>query len=139
MGLEFEHLVMAAGLLHFCQVPAMIVAPKMLNWKEEMTAMSPINRRIVQVMGIAVILTVLGLGLVVAFGAEEIAGGTPLGTGLALFLGIFWSYRAGVQILLYHRIWPGGLVGRGSHYGLCLLFTGQSLVYLAAAIRPLLE
>ena len=130
---------MAAGLLHFCQVPAMIVAPRMLGWKEEMAAMSPINRRIVQVMGLAIMLTVLGTGVVVAWGAQEIAAGTPLGAALATFLAVFWTYRAAVQIVVYHRIWPGGFIGRASHYGLCLLFTCLTAVYAAAAIRPLLE
>lgn len=138
MSLKFEHLIMAAGLLHFCQVPAMIVAPKMLEWKKEMAMLTPINRRIVQVIGIAIMLTVLGMGLVVAWGAAEIAAATPLGLALAIFLTVFWAYRGTVQFVVYHRIWPGGFLGRASHYGLCLLFTFLTLVYGAAAIRPLM-
>ncbi|HEX7008884.1 MAG TPA: hypothetical protein VF184_02815 [Phycisphaeraceae bacterium] len=135
--ITLTNLVLLAGLLHFCQIPAMLAAPRMLGWKEDLAKLAVINRRIVQVIGIAIVIVGVGLGIVVVCAPADVAGGSRAGMGLACFLGVFWGYRAAVQYLLYHRIWPRGVVGRLSHYGLCGLFTFQSVVYLAAFLAGL--
>ncbi len=127
---SLQNLLFLAGLLHFCQVPAMIAAPRMLGWAEDLAKLQVMNRRIVQVMGLAIMIVVLGMGVVVMVGAGDLAAGGPLAAGVCAFLGVFWLYRDVVQIGLYRRIWPGGVVGRLSHYGLCVLFFFLAAAYL---------
>ena len=129
--LTMQHLVFTAGLLHLCQVPSMIAAPRMLGWKQDLAQLEPINRRIVQVIGIAIMIVVIGLGIVVMIAPGDLLS-TRLGAALAGFLMIFWLYRAVVQVLLYRRIWPKGWLGQVSHYGLSLLFFALSGIYSAA-------
>jgi hypothetical protein len=123
------NLVFLAGLLHFCQIPAMMVAPKMLKWKEDLSQLSPINQWIFRVIAGGIMLAVFGLGVVVVSAPNEIAEGGKLGMTLCAFLAVFWVYRAVIQIFLYSRIWPGGWLGRLSHYGLCALFLFQTGAY----------
>jgi hypothetical protein len=138
MGLEqlftLRNFVFAAGALQFCQIPAMMVAPRMLGWKEDLEKLATMNRRIVKVIGLAIVLVGVGTGAIVACAADEMVSGSRLACGLSLFLGVFWGYRALVQYFLYFRIWPKGFMGRLSNYGLAALFTFQSIVYLAAFV-----
>jgi hypothetical protein len=124
--------VFTAGLLHLCQIPAMVAAPRMLGWKQDLAQLQPINRQIVQVIGIAIMIVVIGLGIVVMIGSAELVSGSPLAGGLTCFLGVFWLYRGAIQVGLYRRIWPGGWLGRASHHGLTVLFFGLSGIYFAA-------
>lgn len=130
--LTVHHLVLLAGLLHFCQVPAMMVLPRMFEWERDLGQLKPMNRRYVQVVGLAVMLAVLGLGVVVLIAPGEVAGASRLGVALAGFLTIFWGYRAVIQVLVYRHIWPGGLRGRLTHFGLCVLFTFLAVAYAVA-------
>jgi hypothetical protein len=131
-GVELmEKVVFAAGLLHLCQVPSMFAAPRMLGWKQDLARLEPINRRIVQVIGAAIMIVVIGLGIVVMAAPGELLT-TRLGAALACFLGVFWLYRAVVQVVLYRRIWPHGRLGRASHYALSLLFFALTAAYFAA-------
>ena len=132
MNDPMEKVVFAAGLLHFCQAPAMVMAPRMLGWKQELERMAPINRRIVQVLGVSMMLVVLGLGIVVMTSARELVGGGRLALGLSGFLGVLWLFRGSVQVLLYRRIWPRGRLGALSHYALSLLFFALAGAYFAA-------
>lgn len=137
--LSLTALVGLAGWLHFCQVPAMMVAPRMLGWDEDLARMQPINRRIFRVMATAIMLTVLGLGLVVGLSPAQVADGSRLGTSLAGFLAVFWTYRGAVQVLVYSRIWPQGILGILSHYGLTALFSFLAGVYWMVLVSGVLR
>ncbi len=135
--LSLRNFVFLAGLLQFCQIPAMMMAPKMLGWKDDLAKLSTINRRIVKVIGVAIVIVGVGTGAIVVCAGGEMVSGSHLAIGLSLFLGIFWGYRAMVQYLLYFRIWGKGFMGAFSNYGLAALFTFQTLVYLIAFVANL--
>jgi hypothetical protein len=127
-----------AGALSFCQLPAMVLAPRMLRWNQELAAVSPLSRRIIGVIGIAIVLVVQGTAVVTLVGAAEMARGTSLGTAFAGFLGVFWGFRAAAQ-RTYAPLWPRGRVGWLSHVGLTCLFTTQSAVFLFGFVRGLVR
>jgi hypothetical protein len=135
--LTLRNLVFLAGLLHFCQIPAMMMAPRMLGWKEDLAKLSVINRRIVMVIGVAIMLVGVGTGIVVACSADNMVAGTRLAAGFSAFLAVFWGYRGTVQVALYLRIWPRGFLGVVSNYGLVALFGFLTLVYFAAFVANL--
>lgn len=133
-----QTLVLVAGLLHFCQIPAMIfVEPSMLDWKADLARLQPVNQRIVKVIGLAVVMAVIGLGIVVITSPGELVGGSKLGTALAGFLGVWWSYRFIVQIAVYSRIWPNAPKARLFHYALCVLFAFLASTYSIAFVTAL--
>jgi hypothetical protein len=130
-------IVTVAGALSFCQLPAVVAAPRLMRWREEFAGLAPVNRRIVLVLAIAVILTVQGTGIVAIVGASEIAAGTPLGTATAGFLGVFWSYRAAIQFW-YGPVWPRhNFLLRLTHSALACLFSAQAVLFLAAFVHGL--
>lgn len=118
-----------AGWLHFCQIPAMVMAPRMLGWEEDLGKMTPINRAIFRVITLFIMFTVLGLGLIVGISSTEMVSGSSLGVGLTLFLSLFWAFRGFIQVKLYSRIWPSGWMGRISHWGLVGLFGSLCALY----------
>ena len=132
--LTVKNLVLLAGSLHFCQVPAAFFGPDHLNWKEELKRLSPLNRRIYLMIAYAIIGITLGLGLVVVLSAEEIASGSRLGVSLCFFLAAMWGYRAFVQMFVYAKVWIGGYFGRLTHYGLISILVFKSGLYLLIAL-----
>lgn len=138
MNLSIQNLLFVAGLLHFCQVPAMMAAPSVLGWKEDLATLQVINQRIVKVMGMGVMLMVLGMGVVVMVGAPELAAGGPLATSLCGFLTVFWLFRGVVQAVVYRRVMPQTPVGRFSQYGLTILFFFLTGAYFSGFIAAIL-
>ena len=137
--LTTKNLVLLAGSLHFCQLPAAFVAPNALNWKEELKRLSPLNGRIYIVIALAITFVGLGLGAVVLIGAGDIASGSRLGIALCLFLAIFWGYRAAVQVFLYSKIWIGGSFGWLTHHGLTALLVFMSGLYFLVGLLGLMS
>jgi hypothetical protein len=122
-------LVWIAGILHFCQLPGMLLFwYRVLSLRDELARLSPVTRRIVHVLAAAVVLTVLGTGGVVLVGRQEVARGTPLALALCTFLCVFWGLRAIWQVW-YGPVWPKTLAGRFTHFALLLLFLTQSALY----------
>lgn len=91
--------------------------------------MAPINRAIFRVITLFIVFTVLGLGFIVGMSSAELVTGSRLGIGLTLFLSLFWAFRGFIQMKLYSKIWPSGLLGRLSHWGLTGLFGLLCLLY----------
>ena len=133
--LTLENLAVLAGSLHFCQLPALLFAPKMLNWSEEFGRLSLINRRIFQLIGIAIMWMSLWLGLIVIIAHKELVNGSLLGKLLCCYLGFVWGFRAVVQVFVYWKLWPGGWLGVLSNYGLtALLFFLTGLYFFLFAM-----
>ncbi|MBI4397101.1 MAG: hypothetical protein HY548_08405 [Elusimicrobia bacterium] len=129
-GLSLRNLVFVAGCLHFFQLPAVFIAPRMLNWREEFSRLSPINRRIFEMVGLGIMLMTIGAGVVVVIAPGEVAGGSVLGTSLAGYLGIVWGFRTWVQVFVYSKIWPAGRWGRLTHYGMLANLSMKTAIYM---------
>lgn len=122
------------GALHFVQLPAMVVARRVLDWRGELSRLGPINRRIVRVMGGGIMLCVLGLGaLVLALHGQLLHSGA--GIGLCAFLGVFWAYRCAVQFLVYAELWPAGQAW--TELGSKLLFVSLTGIYALSVLLAL--
>lgn len=122
-----------AASLHLLQLPTTSwLGRRILKLPEDLSRLSPLNRRIVLVFMGAVSFLVLALAaLVIAF-AERLLG-DPLGRGLCLTLGLFWLARASAQIWLY-RWWPRQRQGGVSYFALLGLYGFLALSYLGACL-----
>lgn len=120
----------AAGLLHFCQVPAMLYFRRhVLQLEPELEKLARISRRVFQVLGVAIVMTVIGTGALVLVASEDLTHRTRLSIGLLSFLGLFWGMRALCQGW-YASVWPSDKVdGRVAHYVLLLIFSTQTALY----------
>lgn len=117
------------GLLHFVQLPAMVVARRVLDWRGELSRLAPINRQIIRVIGGGIMVCVLGLGLLVLSLHGQLLHSTA-GTGLCAFLTLFWAYRGAVQLFVYADLWPAGQ--EWAHFGSSLLFLSLTSIYAAS-------
>lgn len=122
--------VAIAGWLHFLQVPAMIAARRILSWDDDLSTLSPVNRRLFKVIVAFIMLTVLGLGAVVVRAPAELVSGGRLGRELCLFLALFWLTRAVIQALVLVETFPRhSFAGRVSARGLVVLFVILAVLY----------
>jgi hypothetical protein len=125
-----------AGLLHFLQVPAIFFAPRILRWKDDFLQLTPINRWIFKVTAGGIVLTGVGLGLIVVIFPEEIIH-TPVGRSLALFLGIFWSYRSAAHFIIYSKVWPKTtFIARSSYWFMAFVIPLKSILYWVCFFWP---
>lgn len=120
-----------AALLHFAQLPSMVIARRVLDWQGELSRLKPINRRIIVVIGGGIVVVILGLGvLVLALHGRLLH--SAAGVGLCAFLSVFWAYRGAVQLLVYARLWPEGQ--RWAHRALSVLFVVLTCSYALSAL-----
>ncbi len=94
-------LIRAAGLVQLAIVAANSLLPARLQYRKELTNVSPIIRQIFIVHSFYIVLVlVLFAGLCLLF-APDLAGGTALGRYLSAALTVFWIPRAFIQLFYY--------------------------------------
>lgn len=131
MTIDPVPVLFVAGTLHFTQVPAIVLTPRLLDWQGDFAQLSPINRQIVKVVLGGIMLCVLGLGVVVTTSASELLL-TGVGRRVCIFLAIFWAYRAIIQIFVYAKTWPRRALW--AHACLSLLFPVLAGLYAFCAM-----
>jgi hypothetical protein len=94
-------LLWLAGFVQLAIAFANVFLPAKLDYKENLSRVSPIIRQIFVVHSVYIVGVVL-LFAVLTFGfAGELASGHGLGRFLATAIAIFWLFRAPVQLLYY--------------------------------------
>jgi len=129
---NWQHALLLAGALHFTQIPAMFLLPRVLDFRNELSRLSEMNRRLVRVVLAGIMMCVLGLGAVVVISPAQMLD-TLLGRSLGAFLALFWACRGGAQIAVYSKVWPRS--SRWSHWALSALFALLTLLYAASTLH----
>lgn len=94
-------LLWLAGFVQLAIASANFFLPAKLNYKENLSRVSPIIRQIFVVHSVYIVGVVL-LFAALTFGfAGELASGHGLGRFLAASIDVFWLFRAPVQLLYY--------------------------------------
>jgi hypothetical protein len=94
-------LLWLAGFVQLAIAAANFFLPRKLNYRENLSRVSPIIRQIFVVHSVYIVGVVL-LFAAVTFGfAGELASGHGLGRFLAAAIALFWLFRAPVQLLYY--------------------------------------
>jgi hypothetical protein len=117
-------LLIALALLH-------LAFPNYFKWKQEMEAISLINKQMMYVHTFFIALVLLMMGVLCLTSAEEIVQ-TSLGKKLAIGLGVFWLVRLGVQFFGYSStLWRGKRLETSIHILFIALWTYLSYTFLA--------
>lgn len=113
-----------------------LVLPRYLRWKQELQALSLINKQVMEVHTFFIALIVLLMGLLCLFAAEDIID-TSLGRTLALGLFLFWFVRLVAQFFVYKpALWKGKPFETTVHILFAMLWTYMSSVFLWIYLAP---
>lgn len=97
-------LLWIAGFVQLAIASANLFLPAKLNYRENLSRVSPIIRQIFVVHSVYIVGVVL-LFAAVTFGfTGELASGHGLGRFLAAAIAVFWLVRAPVQLLYYDAV-----------------------------------
>ena len=94
-------LLWVAGFVQLAIASANVFLPSKLNYKENLSRVSPIIRQIFVVHSVYIVGVVLLFAAVTFSFAGELASGHGLGRFLAVAIAVFWLFRAPVQLLYY--------------------------------------
>ena len=124
-------LIRVTGMLHFVQVPGMVLTLSRLRIGEQLREVPPLLRQMMLVMGGGIVLSVLGTGACIALGAADVAS-SRLGYYLCCFGAVFWGYRSAIQIAIYARSFPRD--ASAVHHALSVLFPVKTLAYVSCLL-----
>jgi RsiW-degrading membrane proteinase PrsW (M82 family) len=125
-----------AGAGHFVVLIASFQVPYRLGWKEDLAKLTPFNRKLMWVHGAFAVYTIAAFGVLTLLLHDEILRGQRAAVALAVFIGIYWLLRVGVDSFYYrHADWPKGRAFVVGHLLLSLLFVFLSATYLGASLR----
>lgn len=94
-------LLWLAGFVQWAIAFANVFLPRKLNYRENLSRISPIIRQIFIVHSFYIVGVVLLFVAVTLGFAGELAGGHGLGRFLAAAIAIFWLVRAPLQLIYY--------------------------------------
>lgn len=84
-----------------------VIFPKYFNWKEELKALSLVNRQMMAVHTFFIALVVFLMGVLCLISTTELIE-TKLGKSISLGLAIFWTMRLYFQFFVYSsKLWKG--------------------------------
>lgn len=116
-------LLMALASIH-------IFFPKYFNWKEELKALTLINRQMMTVHTFFIAFVVFLMGLLCLTSATDLTQ-TKLGKTISLGLGIFWATRLIFQLFVYStKLWKGKRFETTIHIVFTILWIYLTSVFL---------
>jgi membrane-bound ClpP family serine protease len=119
--------LMLLALLHFS-------FPKYFNWKQELHALSIINRQLMYVHAFFIAFGIFLMGLLCLTSANEIMN-TVLGKKIAIGLAIFWGVRLIVQFFGYSsNTWKGKRFETIVHVLFSLYWCYITAIFILASI-----
>jgi hypothetical protein len=128
-------LILFGGLCQFGILIASAAAPRLLDWKQTLAPLKPLNRQIIWTHGAYVAGMIVAFGLLSVAAPQLLADGSPLARIVCGFIAVFWGARLLLQILVFDprehltTFW----LALGYHT-LTLVFTAVTLVYAWVAI-----
>lgn len=123
------HLKIAGSLLMILAV-LHIFLPNYLKWKQELGALSLINRQIMYVHSFFIALVVFLTGLLCITSSSELIS-TSLGKRISLGIGLFWFIRLIIQFFGYSsRTWKGKAFETTIHIAATIFWVYLSVVFI---------
>ena len=135
--MKLETLLRLAGALHFCILIASALAPRGLNWRENLAPLPPLLRQMFWVYGAFIVLCIVSFGTLTLVHAEKMAAGDAVARSVCAFIAVFWLARLGVQLFVFDaRPFLTNWFYTAGYRGLTAVFTYFTMIYGWAAILP---
>lgn len=124
-----------AGAGHFVVLIASFQVPYRLQWKQDLSKLTPFNRKLMWVHGGFAVYTIVSFGVLTLLLHHEILQGQRAALALAAFIGIYWLLRVIVDFSYYdHTDWPKGNGFVIGHVLLTSLFVFLAATYLSVSL-----
>lgn len=108
---------------------------KRFNWGEELKPLSLINKQMMEVHTFFVALTVMLIGLLCWFYADNLVN-SQFGCVIAMGLGIFWGIRLLFQFFVYSpKLWRGKPFETTMHIIFSLLWIYLTFVFITVGLN----
>ena len=131
MNAIFDKLLWLAGFGHFCVLIASFQVPVRMRWREDLTKLLPVNRKLMWTYGAFIVLTIVAFGALTLALHDELLRGDRAALGLAAFIGVFWMMRLVMDFTVHtHADWPRGKRFVVAHVMLTALFVAMTATYL---------
>ena len=135
--MRLEHLILFGGVCHFGILIASALVPRVLDWRKELTRLSPLSRHLVWTHGAFIVLVIIGFGTMSLLNARELAGGAALARMFCGFIAVFWLARLFIQFFVFDaRPYLKRPLLKLGYHGLTVVFAYLGLVYGWAAVAP---
>lgn len=123
------------GIAQFGVLIASSLVPVRLDWKTTLAPLPPLLRQLFWVYGGYIVLSIVSLGLITTFNAQELALGSRLARSFCLFAAAFWGIRLGLQPFLHARPFLTTWWLTAGYHLLTVLFSLFTAVFLWAAFH----
>ena len=118
------------GVLLIALASIHIFFPKYFNWKEELKALTLVNRQMMMVHTFFIAFVVFLIGLLCLTSATDLSQ-TKLGKTISVGLGIFWATRLIFQLFVYStKLWKGKRFETTIHIVFTILWIYLTSVFL---------
>ena len=134
-----DQFVFAAGIIQFGILIASAHVPFVLDWRKELSGLSPFVRRLFWVYGVFIALAIVGFASTSVLYPAELAQGHGLGRAVSILIGGFWTGRLLVQFFVFDaRPVLKTAYLRCGYQALTIAFLYLSAVFFAASTKGML-
>lgn len=135
MTFDLATAILFVGVGQLCVLIASSLVPLRLDWKRSLANLPLLVRQLFWVYGSYVVLSIVSLGLICIFNAQELASGSPLARGFCTYGAVFWGLRLSLQPFLDAKPFLTTWWLRGGYHLLTVLFTTFTVVFAWAALH----
>ncbi len=100
---DLAYLIFYAGIGQLCVLIASALVPLRLDWRSSLRELPALHRQLFWVYGGYVVLSIVSLGLICLFNADELARGSGLARAFCAYAAVFWGLRLSLQPFLAAR------------------------------------
>ena len=126
--MDLETAIFSVGIGQLCVLVASALVPVRLDWTRSLAGLPPLLRQMFWVYGGYVVLSIVGLGLICIFCAEELAGGSRLARAFCAYAALFWGIRLMLQPIFQAKPFLTTWWLRGGYHLLTALFVVFTVV-----------
>lgn len=128
-------LILVAGLAQWSVLIASALVPLRLQWSTTLRPLPRLERQLFWVYGGYIVLSIVALGALCVFNAQELAGGGLLARCVCGYLAAFWGIRLSLQAVLDVKPFLTAWWLAAGYHLLTMLFTYFTALFLWAALR----
>jgi hypothetical protein len=129
-------IIVLAGVAQLSVLVASALVPARLNWRNDLQVLNRLQRQMYWVYGGYVVLSIIALGLICIFNADELAAGSRLARSVCAYIAVFWGIRLALQTQLDVKTHLVTWWLTAGYHMLTLLFVLFTTVFAIATIAP---